>query len=294
MDEREYVRRQNMLAEIGRFYRELRIYTLRYGRNHLDSAQSEFYRKLCSLRVLRNGTGYRDALSKIDTEGLARYRDMVRDLLSLLIGNRINNISPLDTIMWENEEERDVIYDERILAISTLERDGNADFNILKNRWTYADERLPDNIRLPIYGPCYMRTLMAVAETFVGRNLSLDELGRLLPILTSVPLGGKSFVDKNNGYYVNSDVLVILETLGILEPGRNYEVSVSRPDDSDYANVRENAVGSLLRVPGHWQEGDKHGRFRWDGYWGVNNNKHKDSIISEIRYVSIERLSSID
>jgi hypothetical protein len=291
MDEREYVRRQNMLAEIGRFYRELRLYTLRYGRNHLDSAQSEFYRKLCSLRVLRNGTGYRDALSKIDTEGLARYRDMVRDLLSLLIGNRINNISPLDTIMWENEEERDVIYDERILAISTLERDGNADFNILNNRWTYADERLPDNIRLPIYGPCYMRTLMAVAETFVGRNLSLDELGRLLPILTT---GEGAPAPKNDEYYVNSGESVVMETLGILEPGRNYRVIVSRPNDSDYANVRENAVGSLLGVPGHWQEGDKHGRFRWDGYWGVDNSKHKDSIISEIRYVSIERLSSID
>jgi hypothetical protein len=103
MDEREYVRRQNMLAEIGRFYRELRIYTLRYGRNHLDSMQSEFYRKLCSLRVLRNGTGYRDALSKIDTEGLARYRNMVRDLLSLLVGNRINNISPLDVTMREGD-----------------------------------------------------------------------------------------------------------------------------------------------------------------------------------------------
>jgi hypothetical protein len=286
MDEEERIRRRNMLAEISRFYRELRIYTLRYGKNPLDSTQSIFYKKLCNLRILRNVKGYREALSKINTVGLRRYRDMVRGLLSLLIGNKINNISPLDTIMWEDEEEKDVIYDERILAINILERDAEADFNILSTRWTYANKMLPDNIRLRGTGPCYMRALMAVAETFIGRNLCLVELDRLIPILTA---GSNPAVDatgaKGSGiYYVWEPLKVIEETLNFLESGSKFRINIT-------STKRENevAAGSLREISstGHWQEGDSCGNFRWDGYYGLGNGNVN---IRRTRYVYIERL----
>jgi predicted Zn-dependent protease len=106
-----------MFVELGLYFGEIRRFTAKYGRNHMNSTQSEFYRKLCSLQELRNSPGYREALSKIDTAGLKRYRNMIRDLFSLLNGNVIFNVCSADVTMQENDtqensEERGNFYEE--------------------------------------------------------------------------------------------------------------------------------------------------------------------------------------
>jgi hypothetical protein len=138
-------------------------------------------------------------------------------------------------------------------------------------------------------GPCYMRALIGVAETFAGRNLELDELNTLHTTLTT---GDNPAVKTNNNYYVERGPEVIAEALKILDPESNFSVKIAKPGDSDYAQVRENAAGSLLHVSNasnqHWQEGDRNGSFRWDGAHGLDNSKYQN--INETRYVSIERL----
>jgi len=281
MDDEERTIRHDMLTEIGLCYRELRKCTLRYGRNHPDSTQTEFLIKLRSFQNLRNSTRYREALSKIDTAGLERYRNMVRDFLSLLKEKNIRNFSPAYVTMRDHEEEMIALNEERILAISTLERDGEVDFNLLRERLTYADERLPKEIKFDAIGPCFMRALMAVAETFVGRNLCIDELGKLRSKFLS---GSDPIVDENKGYNVERPKDVIEETLIILGAGRNLKISIENTKIESKV-----ASGSLRKIPSplHWQEGDCVGNFRWDGYYGLGNS---NASISETRYVYIERL----
>jgi len=137
---------------------------------------------------------------------------------------------------------------------------------------------------LDAIGPCYERALIGVAETFAGRNLTINELNQLHTTLTS----GEQPLVKGSNFLVQDSQGVISAALAVLEPGKNFSVNIAGPNDSNYEDVKKNAVGSLLRVPGpHWQEGDKTGSFRWDGYSGLNN-EHKDAIITEKRYVSIE------
>jgi len=107
MDEEERIIRRNILAEINSCYDEIRRFSLRYGRKHRDSTQTEFYRRLCSFQNLRNSSGYREALLSMDTEGLLRYRDMVRGFLSSLKGNRINNVSSTNVAIRENDIQAD-------------------------------------------------------------------------------------------------------------------------------------------------------------------------------------------
>jgi hypothetical protein len=164
-----------------------------------------------------------------------------------------------------------------------------ADIDRLKTRFTYSD------MGLAAYGPCYMRSLIGVAETFIGRNLTLSELDQLETILTS---GDNPTVDKNstfevNGktypaYYVKDSEVVIKEALKILDPENNYDVRVARSTDTDYDKIKDKAVGSLINVPGHWQEGNKNGRFRWDPFHRLNNAKYWNRRNeNDIRYVSI-------
>jgi hypothetical protein len=167
-------------------------------------------------------------------------------------------------------------YEKRIRAIK-------ADDANLQSRHIYISM----NLNIPEYGPCYMRALMAVAETFIGRNLTREEFNKLHTKLTS---GENPIVDINKKYEVQDSERVIKETLKILEPRKSYKVTVSRPDYSNYAQTRENADGSLLKVSAHWQEGDKNGRFRWDGLHGRNNSNYRNTAIFEKRYVSIERI----
>jgi hypothetical protein len=175
--------------------------------------------------------------------------------------------------------------DMRIRVIRVKDKIAKIDFFKLEERLTYTT-----GMGLDAYGPCYMRALMAVAETFIGRNLELDELNTLLITLIT---GNNPAVEINNNYNVQRGPEVIIEALRILDPKSNFRVSIAKPNDGDYyAQVRKNATGSLLQVSNpsnqHWQEGDRNDSFRWDGAHGLDNSKYQK--IDEIRYVSIERL----
>jgi hypothetical protein len=165
-----------------------------------------------------------------------------------------------------------------------------ADTKLLESRLSYTD------IGLAAWGPCYMRSLIAIAETYIGRNLTRAELINLVDILAGTCVDTKSTFTASDGneyitYYVSNSEKVISETLKILDPNNSYSVKVRRPGDSDYEEVKKNAAGSLISVPGHWQEGSRFGTFRWDPYHRLNNSRYfnkKDE--NATRYVSIDRI----
>jgi hypothetical protein len=166
-----------------------------------------------------------------------------------------------------------------------------SDFMMLTTRNTYTD------MGLPAYGPCYMRSLIAVAETFIGRNLSLGELNQLVKTLTTGPspiVDNVSVFDVNGKTYpqysVKNSVAVITEALKLLDSEHTYTVRIATPDSADYGQVKANAVGSLISVPGHWQEGDERGRFRWDPYHRSNNKYWNRTNENATRYVSITKV----
>jgi hypothetical protein len=137
-----------------------------------------------------------------------------------------------------------------------------------------------------------MRALIAVAESFVGVNLSNDKLIALISDLTTndfpVDITSKfSAAGKTcDAYYVKDNVAVIKKALSVLDPMNEYNIVIVRPGDANYNQVKELANGSVLRVaPGHWQEGDKTGVFKWDSYFGSSNEKE----IKENRYIVITK-----
>jgi len=150
---------------------------------------------------------------------------------------------------------------------------------LLGERLTYTD------VGLPVNGPCLMRALEGVAESFIGRNLTSDELSKLNKSLTS---GENPIVDVKEEYEVQNTKSVIEKTLKILDPDNKYKVTIVKPDDANYDKIKNKAIGSLLGTGNHWQEGDHNGYFKWDGHRGLTN-KYVGKI-TEVRYVSIEKV----
>jgi hypothetical protein len=270
-----------MLNDIDSYYKKINEFAVNYGENQVNEKQHEFYSKLISLRILRDSENYGEAVSKLDNDGLTKYKNMISGLLSLLLDGRQSfENTGFGIPIGRREGFR---MNERIFRFNDQQPQPNntpsmaLNAALLSSRLTYTD------MGLPAIGPCYMRALMAIAETNRGRNLTPDEFNQLHTAFTSGSNPAVMATDGNGNvsYYVQRPKEVIEATLNILEPG-NYSVSI---DDT----ASESTIGSLREVSttGHWQEGDKDGNFRWDGYFGLANS---DVNISQTRYVSIERL----
>jgi hypothetical protein len=153
-----------------------------------------------------------------------------------------------------------------------------------------------DDIGLPAYGPCYMRAIMAVAESFIDKNLTADELTTLVNQFTT---GANPLVDIKSTFDVNgttyksyavngTEVEILQATLSVLDSTTDYDVVIARPENANYDIVKSNATASLRNVkPGHWQEGSKDGKFKWDSYYGYEN---ESATVNSTRYVIITRV----
>jgi RHS repeat-associated protein len=172
-----------------------------------------------------------------------------------------------------------VDYEKRIKEIKEAGANARADYGRLATRTTVPEMGLSRD------GPCHMRALGGVAESFIGPNMTPGELGQFTTTVTS---GANPIVEPSPSFYVEDSGAVIEKALGILDPGNNYKVTVARPGDENYNQVKDNAVGSILRVGGHFQEGDPKGNFRWDGNSGLTNNY--EGKVTETRYITIEKV----
>jgi hypothetical protein len=155
-----------------------------------------------------------------------------------------------------------------------------------------------NNPGLDDYGPCYMRVLIGIAETFIGRNLKPEELSQLVnelitgqdPAVDNVStfeVKGKTY----KSYYVNRAGEVVTEALKILDPKNKYVVSVAKQGNANFEEVKSKAVGTVISVPGHYQEGDRNRRFRWDPFHRLDNSKYSGRANeADTRYVSIEKM----
>jgi RHS repeat-associated protein len=186
--------------------------------------------------------------------------------------------------------------DGRILKYPKLlgleDANGNAYF--LPMNYKSSTERVTyDQIGLPKTGPCNMRALIGIAETFAGKNFTEDRLKNFLQkIMTDV-----SLVDKDDDYEVKNDVGLVSVTMNeLLGAGTSekYIITITRPGNKNYQNAKEIAMFSLLAVgrrddslrPGHWQEGDSNGNFVWDPLSG-NDSGGRKIFKEDTRYITI-------
>jgi RHS repeat-associated protein len=135
-------------------------------------------------------------------------------------------------------------------------------------------------IGLPESGPCNMSTLIGIAEEYAGKNLSKNELKKLVNNLTT---GSSPLVDINKGYEVINDIGVVAVAIDMLlgtGTSENLNIVITRPSDTNnYPIAKANAMYSMLAVgtlnnssePGHWQVGDSKGNFLWDPLSGRNS-----------------------
>jgi RHS repeat-associated protein len=138
---------------------------------------------------------------------------------------------------------------------------------------------------LPGAGPCYMMSLLGIAQTVAGKNLTDDELQGLI---TSFRTGDNPVIGQQ-GWLVNDSrygASIIEAGLKILDPDNNYSVNIAAAADPGYDTIRKNATASLIQVPGHWQEGNSNGNFVWDPLHGT---EQKYNSIEQIRYVEVKR-----
>jgi len=141
---------------------------------------------------------------------------------------------------------------------------------------------------IPSHGPCYMMSLIGIAQTVAKKNF---EEGPLLEFISTLTTGDNPvvLVNEENNYLVSDKRLgasVIESALKILDPDSSYNVTIAQKGDENYQNIKNNASASLRDVGGHWQEGKKNGNFRWDPYWGIKPEK---TLALETRYVKIIR-----
>jgi len=161
---------------------------------------------------------------------------------------------------------------------------------LLDERLTYVDIGLPER------GPCNMRALIAIAESYTGKNLSVSELTKLINNLTT---GSNPLVTKgNNDYYVNWDTKVVGAAIDAIwgeGTSKNLNIVITRPEDiKNYQATKESAIYSLRSVgtrsnsstAGHWQVGDSKGSFLWDPLSGTNNGGRK-LFENDTRYIII-------
>jgi RHS repeat-associated protein len=153
--------------------------------------------------------------------------------------------------------------------------------DIMKTQKINARVRDGSMSELPIEGPCYMRTLQGVAESYTGKNLSQSDIKSAI---TNLINNGNL---EENSFLVNDGPAVIKDALGRLGVDSNdITVKISRPGDKSYNDTKESATASLRNVGradqpdatslGHWQEGDKNGEFVFDPISGASEGGRKN------------------
>lgn len=144
---------------------------------------------------------------------------------------------------------------------------------------------------LPLDGPCYMRSLQGIAETYAGRNLTADDIKDAINDLVPDKMNSSFFV--LDGPAVIEDALT---RLGVDTSGLG--IQVVRPGDPNYEWAKANATASLRAVgrvdepqttsPKHTQEGDSQGYFVFDPISGDDPKGRKNSP-DQTRYVIIRQ-----
>ena len=165
------------------------------------------------------------------------------------------------------------------------ENPGRDEPSLLESRVT--DGSIP---ALPKEGPCLMASLQGIAETYAGKNMTAEQ--KTISVEDLVKSGA---IDRD--FVVHDSVAVIVDALTKLGVGtEKLDISISRPTDQDYANVKATATASLLHVgrrdctggAAHWEEGDAKGVFRWDPISGTDDGGRKN-YENETRYVIISK-----
>jgi hypothetical protein len=144
---------------------------------------------------------------------------------------------------------------------------------------------------LPTSGPCYYRALVGIAETYARRTMTKEQIEASVATLSK---GDNPAIGKDWTVARSSDIITdALQRLGI--DTSRLSIEVARPGDQNYEQVKKSATASLRNVgtisqpdvPGHWQEGDEKGNFRWDPISGVNGEE-RTNFPNNTRYVEID------
>jgi hypothetical protein len=162
------------------------------------------------------------------------------------------------------------------------------ELNLAGSRITYVAAGLPER------GPCLMRALIGIAETFTGRNIGKAQLKSLMKDLIT---GTNPLVDVSAGCLVQNSGKIIKKSIdAILGDGKseNYNVIISQHGDSNYKSVKAKAMFSLLAVgarsdssvAGHWQEGSGNGDFFCDPLSGKDGGG-RSIFKNDTRYIII-------
>jgi RHS repeat-associated protein len=162
---------------------------------------------------------------------------------------------------------------------------------LLSSRLTYTD------VGWDIEGPCYVRSLMGLAESVTGKNLTAEQLNGLKNGFMEDGLVNPAphwDVTGNGG----GSPEILKRTLSVLDPEGSYSIVETRLGWGNYESVKSEATNSLRHVgradgssPGigaHWQEGDAKGRFIWDSKSGINS-RGREFIEKDTRYFTIKR-----
>jgi hypothetical protein len=86
----------------------------------MSDTQNMFYSQLTNLLVLRNDHGYREAIRRLNNDGLTRYRNEIFVLLSLLKGQRQNISIPITRQTRQIREDRGIQFNNIEQRITTL------------------------------------------------------------------------------------------------------------------------------------------------------------------------------
>lgn len=116
---------------------------------------------------------------------------------------------------------------------------------------------------LPAEGPCLMRSLQGIAESFVGKNLSKEQIKEAIKTLKS---GDNPIIDSNFKVFDSPAVIKdALNRLGV--DTSDLVIKISRSNDKSYYDDAKKAMFSILNTGtitdstsyGHWQQGDSNG-----------------------------------
>ncbi len=183
---------------------------------------------------------------------------------------------------------------------TSLSEKNNVLKEIIKEQKKADEDRINARLRdgkasmLPQEGPCLMRALMGIAETYAGKNLTEAQMNAAISNLRSSSPSGL------NGWSVNNSIAVIREAMKQLGVDiTNMAIEEARPsgqtyNKNQYERVKANATASIRCVTradspnsgevGHYQEGDKNGNLVFDPISGSSDGGR---VLVETRYFQI-------